>query len=143
MAVASYLNSRIVERAGTRRVSHLALLGFIAIAGAHGLFALAGYETVWVFAGFQAAMMFCFGLIGPNFNSIAMEPLGNIAGTGSSVIGFVTTVAGALIGFYVGQQFNGTVIPLTLGFFGCGLAALLIVGVTERGRLFRPAQAAA
>lgn len=143
MAVASYLNSRIVERAGTRRVSHLALLGFTAIAGAHGLFALAGYETVWAFAGFQAAMMFCFGLIGPNFNSIAMEPLGNIAGTGSSVIGFVTTVAGALIGFYVGQQFDGTVIPLTLGFFGCGLAALLIVGVTERGRLFRPAQAAA
>jgi DHA1 family bicyclomycin/chloramphenicol resistance-like MFS transporter len=87
-------------------------------------------------------MMFCFGLIGANFNSIAMEPVGSIAGTASSVFGFVTTVGGALIGFYVGQQFNGTVIPMTLGFVGCGLAALVIVVITERGRLFHPAQPA-
>lgn len=141
MAAASFLNSRIVERVGTRRVSHAALLGFIAIAGVHGLLALGGGETVWIFAVLQSAMMFCFGLIGANFNSIAMEPVGTIAGTASSVFGFVTTVGGALIGFYVGQQFNGTVIPMTLGFVGCGVAALVIVVVTERGRLFRPAQA--
>ena len=46
----------------------------------------------------------------------------------------------ALIGYEVGQRFDGTVIPLTLGFVGCGLAALLIVTITERGRLFQPAQ---
>ena len=142
MAVASFVNSRIVERVGTRRVSHAALFGFIAIAGVHGLLAQGGGETVWLFAGLQSAMMFCFGLIGANFNSIAMEPVGSIAGTASSVFGFVTTVGGALIGFYIGQQFNGTVIPMTLGFVGCGVAALVIVVVTERGRLFHPAQAA-
>lgn len=142
MAVASFLNSRIVERIGMHRVSHLALLGFIAIAGAHGLLALAGHETVWAFAGLQSAMMFCFGLVGANFNSIAMEPLGRVAGTASSVIGFVTTVGGALIGFYIGQHFDGTVIPLTLGFFGCGIACLLIVAITEKGRLFRPTRPA-
>jgi MFS transporter, DHA1 family, multidrug resistance protein len=143
MAVASYLNARIVERLGTRRVSHVALLGFVAIAGAHALLALAGYETVWIFAALQSGMMFCFGLAGPNFNSIAMEPLGRIAGTGSAVLGFITTVGGALIGFYIGQQFDDTVVPLTLGYIGCGLAALVIVAVTEKGRLFRPAQMAA
>jgi MFS transporter, DHA1 family, multidrug resistance protein len=135
MAVASFINSRIVERIGTRRVSHLALLGFIVIAGAHALFAVAGHETVWMFAVLQSAMMFCFGLIGANFNSIAMEPVGHIAGTASSVLGFVTTVGGALIGFYIGQHFDGTVVPLTLGFIGCGVAALAIVAVTEKGRL--------
>lgn len=141
MAVASFLNSRIVERIGTRRVSHAALVGFIVIAAAHGLLAFAGYETVWTFAILQSAMMFCFGLVGANFNSIAMEPLGRIAGTASSVIGFVTTIGGALIGFYVGQHFDGTVIPLTLGFFFCGLACLVIVAVTEKGRLFHPVHA--
>lgn len=135
MAVASYINARIVERIGTRRVSHLALLGFIVIAGVHAVFALAGHETVWVFAVLQSAMMFCFGLVGANFNSIAMEPVGHIAGTASSVLGFVTTVGGALIGFYIGQHFDGTVVPLTLGFIGCGVAALAIVAVTERGQL--------
>lgn len=140
MAVASYLNARIVERIGTHRVSHVALLGFIAIAGVHGLLAFAGHETVWLFALLQSGMMFCFGLVGPNFNSIAMEPLGNIAGTGSAVIGFVTTIGGALIGFFIGQQFSGTVVPLTLGYVACGLAALCIIAITESGRLFRPTQ---
>jgi DHA1 family bicyclomycin/chloramphenicol resistance-like MFS transporter len=143
MAVASFLNSRIVERIGTRRVSHTALLGFIAIAAVHGVVALAGYEGVWTFAALQSAMMFCFGLVGANFNSIAMEPLGRLAGTASSVIGFVTTVGGALIGFYVGQHFDGTLIPLTAGFVACGLGGLAIVAVTERGRLFHPQQAQA
>jgi hypothetical protein len=34
------------------------------------------------------------------------------------------------------------VIPLTLGFAGCGALALLIVLWTEKGRLFRPVQPA-
>ena len=54
--------------------------------------------------------------------------------------GFVTTLGGAAIGFAVGQAFDGTVVPLTAGFFGCGLAALAIVLATERGRLFRAQQ---
>lgn len=138
MAVASFVNSRIVERVGTRRVSHLALVGFVAIAGVHFAFVVAGHETVWVFAALQSAMMFCFGLIGANFNSIAMEPLGRIAGTASSVLGFVTTVGGALVGFYIGQHFNGTLVPLTAGFVACGASALAIVAIAERGRLFHP-----
>ncbi|XSG83017.1 MAG: multidrug effflux MFS transporter [Methyloligella sp. ZOD6] len=142
MAVASFVNSRIVERVGTRRVSHVALIGFIAIAAIHGVVAWHGHENVWTFAALQAGLMFCFGLIGPNFNSMAMEPLGHIAGTGSAVVGFTTTVGGAVIGFIVGQQFDGTLVPLTCGFLGCGLVALLIVFVTEQGRLFRPVMAA-
>jgi DHA1 family bicyclomycin/chloramphenicol resistance-like MFS transporter len=139
MALASFLNARIVERIGMRRVSHAALFGFIAFACGHGLTTFFGHETVWIFAVLQAGLMFCFGLVGANFNSMAMEPLGAIAGTGSSVLGFFTTVGGALIGFYVGQQFDGTTLPLALGYVICGLLALLIVLVTEKGRLFRPA----
>jgi DHA1 family bicyclomycin/chloramphenicol resistance-like MFS transporter len=67
-----------------------------------------------------------------------MEPLGHVAGTGSSIFGFVTTVGGALFGFFIGQQFDGTVVPLTLGFVSCGIVALLIVVITEQGRLFHP-----
>ncbi len=138
MAVASLLNARIVVGLGTRRVSHAALFGFIAIAALHSVLAYGGHETIWLFAVLQSAMMFCFGLVGANFNSIAMEPLGHVAGTGSSIFGFVTTVGGALFGFFIGQQFDGTVVPLTLGFVSCGIVALLIVVITEQGRLFHP-----
>jgi DHA1 family bicyclomycin/chloramphenicol resistance-like MFS transporter len=139
MAAASLLNSRIVGRLGMRRVSHGALIGYILFTGAHALVALSGHETLLLFALFQGAAMFCFGLIGPNFGALAMDPLGHVAGTASSVQGFVTTVVGALLGFYIGQHFDGTVVPITLGFALCGVVALVIVLIVEKGRLFHPA----
>jgi DHA1 family bicyclomycin/chloramphenicol resistance-like MFS transporter len=138
MAVSSFVNSRIVEQIGTRRVSHAGLLGFIAFAVVHALVAYAGYENIWTFIVLQAGMMFCFGLVASNFGAMAMEPLGHIAGTGSSVQGFVTTVGGALIGSLIGQLYDGTTVPLTVGFVICGVASLLLVLWTEKGRLFHP-----
>lgn len=139
MAAASLVNSRIVGRLGMRRVSHGALIGYIGFTGAHALVALSGHESLVSFTLFQGAAMFCFGLIGPNFGALAMDPLGHVAGTASSVQGFVTTVVGALLGFFIGQHFDGTIVPITLGFALCGLVALAIVLVVERGRLFNPA----
>jgi MFS transporter, DHA1 family, multidrug resistance protein len=137
VAAASFLNSRIVERLGMRVVSHAALIGFTAVATMHALIAAAGFETVATFVALQAAMMFCFGLTVANFGAMAMDPVGHIAGTASSVQGFVTTLGGALLGFWIGQLFDGTVVPLTVGFSVLGCLAILVVLVTERGRLFR------
>ena len=87
--------------------------------------------------------MFCFGLTMSNFGAIAMEPLGHIAGAAASIQGFITTIGGALGGFLIGQLFDGTVGPLTLGFFGFGLSGLLVVLATEKGRLFQTGQGGA
>ncbi len=138
MALASLINSRIVERLGTRRVSHTALLGFVGIECLHLAIALAGHETLISFALCQATAMFCFGLSTANFGAMAMEPLAEVAGTAASVQGFITTVGGALLGFAIGQSFNGTSLPMTAGFAAAGLTALVIVLVTEGGRLFHP-----
>lgn len=138
MALSSFVNARIVGRIGAKRVSHLALGSFILIAVAHAAVAISGHETLWGFAVFQAGIMFSFGLVVSNFGSIAMGPLGHVAGTASSVQGFVTTFGGALLGFFVGQHFDGTAVPLTLGFAIYGAFAFAIVYVTEGGRLFKP-----
>jgi DHA1 family bicyclomycin/chloramphenicol resistance-like MFS transporter len=138
MAVASLINAQIVERLGTRRVSHGALIGFVAIEFVHLGITYAGHETVLSFAICQAIAMFCFGLSTGNFGAMAMEPLAAIAGTAASVQGFVSTVGGALLGFAIGQHFDGTTVPMTAGFALFGLAGLAIVFVTEGGRLFKP-----
>lgn len=143
MGLSSWLNASIVERLGTRRVSHTALIGHIFFAGTHAVVAWTGHETLTSFIVLQASMMFCFGLVGSNFGAMAMEPLGHVAGTASSVQGFFTTISGALIGFFIGQHFDGTVVPLTLGFALCGISALIVVLITERGRLFHPTRPAA
>jgi DHA1 family bicyclomycin/chloramphenicol resistance-like MFS transporter len=148
MAVSSLLNARIVDRLGMRKVSHWALIGFIIVAALHAAIALSGHETLVSFALMQAAMMFCFGLVMSNFGAIAMEPLGHVAGAAASIQGFITTVGGALFGFLIGQLYDGTTVPLTIGFVGFGLAGFLVVLATEKGKLFQagasaPAPAAA
>ncbi|WP_136161939.1 multidrug effflux MFS transporter [Sphingomonas flavalba] len=138
MAVAAVLNSRFVIRLGTRRISHGALIGFIALAGLHLAIALLELETLVSFALVQALMMGCFGLASANFGAMAMEHMGGLAGTAASVQGFVATLVGGLIGIAMGQAFDGTTVPLALGFLLCGVSALAAVFVTERGRLFEP-----
>ena len=138
MAIANLTNSRIVLRLGTRRISHSALVGFTLVSGVHLAIALAGAETIWSFALLQALAMGCFGLAGANFGSMAMERMGAIAGTASSVQGFLSVTGGAVLGALVGQAFDGTTVPLYRGFLMAGLFALAIVAITERGRLFKP-----
>jgi len=137
MGAAAYINSRIVERYGTRKVSHSALIGFIVISAIHVFVAAIGRETMLTFSILQCMTMFCFGMMGSNFGSMAMESVGAIAGTASSVQGFISTCGGALIGIVIGQAFDDTTLPVAWGFLGVGLAALVIVLMTERGRLFR------
>jgi DHA1 family bicyclomycin/chloramphenicol resistance-like MFS transporter len=126
MAISSYANSRLVMRFGSRRLLLIALSAFTGLAAFHLLAAGIVTESIWMFVILQAATMSLFGLIGANAGALAMEPLGHVAGTASSVQGVITTIGGALIGFAVGQQFNGTTLPFLIGFTSCGAAALLI-----------------
>jgi len=137
IAVASLLNARLVERLGSRLISHTALLGFIAMSVIHVAVAVTGHETIWTFAVLQGLTMFCFGFVVGNFGAMAMEPMGHIAGTASSAQGFISTTGGASLGFLIGQQFNGSATPMTVGFLTLGLAALGFVLFAERGRLFK------
>jgi DHA1 family bicyclomycin/chloramphenicol resistance-like MFS transporter len=124
MALSSYANSRLVVRLGSRRILLIALSAFTAMGALHlGAAATLG-ENIWTFVILQALTMACFGLIGANAGALAMEPLGHIAGTASSLQGVITTVGGALIGFAIGQSFNGTTLPFLTGFTLCGAAAL-------------------
>ena len=138
MALLSLLNARIVERLGPRRVSHTALLIFVCAAAIHSLIALANLDTLASFSLFQAVQMGCFGLVVSNFGAMAMAPLGHLAGTGSSVQGFVTTLGGATIGLLIGQLYDGTTLPLIVGQTAIGVIAVGFVVYAEHGRLFRP-----
>lgn len=143
IAVASLLNARLVMRLGMRKLSHAALLAYIALAALHLIIAGSGHETLVVFAALQALTMFCFGLTSGNFGAIAMEPMGHIAGVASSLQGFISMVGASLIGFVIGQAFNGSVVPMEAGYLLCGLCALALVLVAERGRLFQSHDVAA
>jgi DHA1 family bicyclomycin/chloramphenicol resistance-like MFS transporter len=137
VVAASFSNSRIVERVGMRRVSHTALVVYLVLCAGMALFGFPAEPPLWVYALFCAATFFCFGHVVPNFNALAMEPLGRVAGVGSSLVGFWMMAAGGGFAGLVGSQFDGTVRPVTIGFSVLALCTLATVLVTERGRLFR------
>jgi DHA1 family bicyclomycin/chloramphenicol resistance-like MFS transporter len=141
MALASWLNSRVVGRFGLRRVGHSAAAAFAVVTAIHAAIALLGLETLWIFIVLQALTMACFAFTSSNLGTLAMEHMAPIAGTASSVQGVVGTVGAALLGFAIGQQFDGTAVPFLVGTALCALGGFLLIVLTEPKRLFAPMQA--
>jgi DHA1 family bicyclomycin/chloramphenicol resistance-like MFS transporter len=136
MALASWTNSRVVGRFGLRRVGHLAAAAFALIALAHLMVAIAGLETLGSFIVLQALTMCCFAFTSANLSTLAMTNMASIAGTASSVQGIIWTIGGAVLGFLIGAEFNGSVVPFLIGTFACALAGFIVVVLTEPTRLF-------
>ena len=117
-ASASFLNAALVMRLGMRRLATAAFgvqvilsLSMTAIS----VSPLPQSVVFGLFIAWQASVFFQTGLTIGNLNAIAMEPMGHVAGMAASVIGSVSTLAGALLAVPIGLGFNGTVLPLTLG----------------------------
>jgi DHA1 family bicyclomycin/chloramphenicol resistance-like MFS transporter len=137
MGLAFFANSHLVRSFGMHRLSHVCLLLFVACALLLAVVVLwwQGKPPLWLFVLLLSAIQFLMCLTMPNFNAIAMEPLGEVAGTASAVLGVLTTLGGALIGIVVGASFDGSLRPLALTYFACAVLALLAVLWGERGRL--------
>jgi len=142
MGAASYFNSRLVERLGMRLLSQAGLLLLTAAAALHALLAALGFEGLGVFIVMQSVTLACIGLTFANFGTLAMEPMGAVAGIAASLQGFISTLGAAMLGALIGRQFHGTTLPLSLGSSVCGAAAIALVLIAERGRLFRRLHAA-
>lgn len=138
VAVAGFVNSRMVGKLGMRVISHTALSGFAVAALIMAVAARAGMLPLPVYMALATCTMFGFGLTFANFTALAMEPQGHIAGTASSLFGSLTVLIGIVIGYLIGQAYDGTMVPLATGFFLCAVGALAIVYVTERGKMFQP-----
>lgn len=140
MGAAMLANARLVGRVGTRQLTHWVLVGYTAAATALFVLSLAtgGRPPLAVFVMMMAILLSLQALLIPNFNTIAMAPMGRLAGTASSVIGAVQLSIGAVLGSLLDRAFDGTVLPLSVGAMSYAGVALGFVLWAERGRLFRP-----
>ena len=136
MAIASYLNARVVGRFGLRRVGHSAALAMVVITAAHAAVAIAGFETLTMFVVMQGLTMASFAFTSSNLGTLAMENMAPIAGTASSVQGMVGTIGAAAIGYAIGQQFDGTPLPFIIGTAACAAGGFAVIVLTEPRRLF-------
>jgi DHA1 family bicyclomycin/chloramphenicol resistance-like MFS transporter len=132
----TFLNSRLVIRHGMRRLSHTTIIGLTVTATTLVVLAQLGLASLWVFTGLLALAFAMFGLTASNFNALAMEPVGRVAGSASALYGAVTATGGSIVGALIGRAFDGTIMPFAIGLAAAGVLTLLAVLWTERGKLF-------
>ena len=135
IGVASLCNARLVLRLGMRRLSHYAIYGICLISMPFYFYALAchGHPSLLLLMCYLLPLFFFFGILFGNLNALAMEPLGHIAGLGSALVGSVSTLISVVFGAWVADAYDGTVLPLVLGFALLGLASLATMRWTELG----------
>ena len=136
IALAMMVNARLVMRIGMRRLSKLALRGFVGLSALFLVVSLLfhGVPPLWSLAAFLFVTFFCSGLLFGNFNAIAMEPMGRIAGMAAAISGALSSLISIVTGGLIGQLYNGTVFPLVAGFTGLGLVAVFFTEWAERRR---------
>lgn len=140
MGAAMLANGTIVDRIGTRRLAHGALVTYIGFAAALLAAALAtgGRPPFWLFVALIGPMLACHALLLPNFNTIALLPMAAIAATAAAVIGATSTGLGAALGSVLDRMFDGTILPFSVGAVVYGGLAMAAVVWAEGGELFKP-----
>ncbi|MDT8344058.1 MAG: MFS transporter [Thermohalobaculum sp.] len=134
-AAGSVLNGRLVMRIGMQRLARRALWAMTAaaLAGTALAWAHAGVPPFWGFMAVLGPIFVCVAVLFANLNALAIQPLGHIAGTASSVILAGSTLGAAGIGAIIAQSYDGSVTPLFAGFAGLGLAGACLM--TFGGRM--------
>jgi len=115
LGASSIVNSRFVEKLGMHYIASRALLFMVASSAVFLLAQQLTDTTLWMFLVYAGTLFASFGLIFGNLNALAMEPMGHLAGIASAVIGSISSVMSISIGTLIGQLYNGTVIPITIG----------------------------
>ena len=133
IGLATFLNSQLVVRFGTRNIVHTAMLSFVLISLLFLVIFREGQNpSVEVLIGFFAVQFFCIGFLFGNLRSLAMEPIGHIAGIGSALNGFISTVMAVPIANYIGGFIVDSVAPMFLGFLMCGVMSLILFYINRK-----------
>lgn len=116
--IASYVNAQLVLRYGMRRLTSVAntSLTILSIIYFTYTYFMQGNPPLGTLIAYLLANFFVVGIMFGNLNSLAMEPLGHIAGVGSAVVGSLASFISIPIGAWIGRSFNGTILPLIGGY---------------------------
>ena len=94
-------------------------------------------KVLWLLMGYLMIAFFGVGILFGNNNSLAMQPLGHIAGLGAAVVGSLSTLIAVPLGAMIGRSYNGTILPLIAGIAILTGLSLIVVYWTEAGLVSR------
>ncbi|MCA9977311.1 MAG: multidrug effflux MFS transporter [Anaerolineales bacterium] len=134
IGLASLSNSHLVMRLGMRfLVKNALIIIFVLSTAMLILVSLTGQLPLWGFMVYLMLAFFCIGVVFGNMNSLAMEPLGQVAGIGAAVVGALSTLISVLLGTFIGQSYNDTILPLVMGLAVLTGLSIVVVRWAEAG----------
>jgi DHA1 family bicyclomycin/chloramphenicol resistance-like MFS transporter len=136
---ASFVNASLVLRYGMHALSNWSLRSICAVSVVFAGVAVgwSGHPPLWSLMAYLMVSFFGIGLLFGNLNALAMQPLGHVAGTGAAVVGATSMLISLALGTLIGQVYNGTVLPLVVGFAVLSACAILTTRWAEGGSLGR------
>jgi len=138
VGLATFMNSQLVVRFGMKRIVHVAMVSFILISLVFIiLFNSGSNPSIEVLITFFVLQFFTIGFLFGNLRALAMQPIGHIAGIGSALNGFISTVMAVPIANYIGTFVKGSVTPLFVGFLVCGLISLGLFYYNSEKKIFK------
>tara|TARA_R110002049_G_scaffold210634_2_gene381705 strand:+ start:2310 stop:3518 length:1209 start_codon:yes stop_codon:yes gene_type:complete len=133
IGLATFLNGTLVLRFGMRKLLFIALSAFCVVGLLYViLFWNSPNPSLSILLVFLALQFSCLGFIWGNLRSVAMEPIGHIAGIGAAINGFVSTLLSIPIATLIGGYVKVTVLPLFIGLTICGVLSLAIFMYIKR-----------
>jgi DHA1 family bicyclomycin/chloramphenicol resistance-like MFS transporter len=128
IGVATFLNGTFVVKLGMLKLVSIFAIVFTLIPLVYiFLYAGEGNPSIYVLVTFFGLQFFAIAFLFGNTRALAMEPIGHIAGIGAAINGFVSTIMAVPIATFIGSFINTTALPLFIGFFVCGVLALLLI----------------
>ena len=128
IGIATFLNGTFVVRLGMFKLVSIFTIIFTLIPFVY-IFLYSGETnpSIYVLVTFFGLQFFAIAFLFGNTRALAMEPIGHIAGIGAAINGFVSTIMAVPIAMLIGSFINTTALPLFIGFFVCGVIALLLI----------------
>jgi len=134
IGIATFINSKLVEAYGMLNISFVAVIAYASISVLYVILFYSGQNpSIGVLMLFLALQFFSVGFLFGNLRALAMEPLGNIAGIGAAINGFLSTVLAVPIANYIGGFVKTSALPLFLGFSAFGILSVITFTYFRKG----------
>ncbi len=128
IGLASFLNGKLVVRFSMEKLTRYAIwvglitsMPFIILTGWHQ-----GHPPLLILLTFLFIQLFCYGILIGNLSAMAMKPFGSFAGLAAAIIGALSTLISVPLSIGLGRYFNGSVMPLVVGFSVAGIVSIII-----------------
>lgn len=128
VGLATFTNGTLVVKFGMKKLVDIFVIVFSLTSFSYTIIFYGSLNPdIYILISFLAIQFFSVGFLFGNVRSLAMQPLGHIAGIGAAINGFVSTIMAVPIATFIGGFVDTTALPLFIGFAACGFGSLLLL----------------